>query len=274
MIGLGFGFDFGIGPAAVGDPDANLYADAVVAAGGTVTPSQRAALSTFVFAEKAASRWTTIKRLYLPIWNDAEANAIDLKTLVSGTFAGTVTRSAGYITGDGATGRFLSDMSPSAAGMTQATGLLGFLRTANVPGNQVPIGSTGLAGVDMITITDFGGIHYYDHTDFAGGRLGNAALGEATGIVTARAFSGSLTNRVRKTAGITHSGTKVNGAAGGVTTNAVAMMCRNYNGSFDVFSAGSYGAFFFGLGMSDADDEAFTLNLKTLWESLTGLALP
>jgi hypothetical protein len=34
------------------------------------------------------------------------------------------------------------------------------------------------------------------------------------------------------------------------------------------------GAYGFGLGLSDADSDGFTANLKTLWETCTNLVLP
>jgi hypothetical protein len=86
------------------DPDARAYIAAVETAGGTVSATQRTAVSDFYRAGKSAGWYSSIKRLYLPIWASAAPNAIDMIGLTSGTFIGTVTHAAGYAQGDGTTG--------------------------------------------------------------------------------------------------------------------------------------------------------------------------
>jgi hypothetical protein len=88
------------------DPDARAYIAAVETAGGTVSATQRTAVSDFYRAGKSAGWYSSIKRLYLPIWAAAAPNAIDMIGLTSGTFNGTVTHSAGYVQGNGSTGYF------------------------------------------------------------------------------------------------------------------------------------------------------------------------
>jgi hypothetical protein len=88
------------------DPDARAYIAAVETAGGTVSATQRTAVSDFYRAGKSAGWYSSIKRLYLPIWAAAAPNAICMTSLTSGTFNGTVTHGAGYVQGNGSTGYF------------------------------------------------------------------------------------------------------------------------------------------------------------------------
>jgi len=74
-------------------PEAS-YVAALRAAGATVTSTQQAAISTFISGEIAAGRWSKHKRLYFPIWGLAAANAICMKSLISGTFSGSVTHTS------------------------------------------------------------------------------------------------------------------------------------------------------------------------------------
>lgn len=254
---------------------ASRYAAAVRAAGGTVTAGQVAALRTFITGEKAAGRSELIKRLYLPIWGVPGANALDLITLIPGTFGGSgMTHSAGFIAGDGISNSFLSDASSLSAGLLSTSATLGFLRVTNVAINKTAMGTVAAGVTNPSRISESGGICYFDFTNFVGGRLVNDPLGDAEGIITARAFGGNLVSRVRRTAGISLSATGSNGASGATSSLQIAMTCQNNNGTIDARSQDSYGAFFFGLGMSDSDDAAFTSALKNLWESCTGLTLP
>jgi hypothetical protein len=88
------------------DPDAKGYIDAVVTAGATVSATQKKAINTFVKTGKSDGWYSSIKRMYLPIWASAAPNAIDMIGRTSGTFNGTVTHGAGYVQGDGSTGYF------------------------------------------------------------------------------------------------------------------------------------------------------------------------
>jgi hypothetical protein len=100
-------------------PEAS-YVAALRAAGATVTSTQQAALSSFISGEIAAGRWSKHKRLYFPIWGLAEANAICMKSLTSGTFSGGVLH-----TSDGVS------VSTSAAGNMNTNTNLGDLGITN-----------------------------------------------------------------------------------------------------------------------------------------------
>jgi len=114
-LGLRMGLNSRQGGGSALDPDARLYIAAVEA----VLPSNNIAtalpnasnpkriISDFIKAEKAASRWTLHKRIYLPIYANAAASAVDIVSQTSGEFTlSGVTHAAGYVQGDGTSGYF------------------------------------------------------------------------------------------------------------------------------------------------------------------------
>jgi hypothetical protein len=254
-------------------PETAAYFVTLAAAGVFATTRQRLAVNTFILGEKAAGRWTAIKRLYLPVWASAMGNAIDLITRTSGTWVGSVNHAAGYVQGDGSTGYLNTGLSPSAAGMTATSAMIGALRTT-ATGTGTLIGSMGPAVTLPVRSTEAGGSHYFDFTNFVGGRLVNANLDAVPGILTCRAFGTALTTRARDSTGIVSSATATAGALDAINTSAIFVLGENNDGALANPCADRVGAAFFGLGMSDSDDAAFSLNLRTLWETLTGQQLP
>ena len=256
------------------DPDAQAIISAVgTASGVSVTTAQKKAIQAFIRAEKVANRWTKLKRFYLPIWSNAAANAVDWITRTSGTWVGSVNHEAGYVQGDGSTGYLNTGLSPTAAGMSATSALLGALRTEAF-GSGTLIGSMGPSVTLPVRSTEAGGSHYFDFTNFVGGRLTNADLDAVPGIITCRALGSALTSRARNSTGIVASTTATAGAMSGVNSNAIYVLGENNNGTLANPCSDRVGAAFFGTGMTDTDDAAFTLNLKTLWETLTGQQLP
>ena len=260
------------------DPDAKAYIDDIVAAGATVSGAQKKAISEFYVTGKDEGWYDQIKRMYLPIWAVANANAIDLITTNSGTFAGTVTHSAGYITGNGSTGRMAMDTSPDALGIADGDASISCLVYAAAAGStfRVVIGvtqtspvkrnfrisrntiagattSAGEIGVSINATSDttFGGIY---------------VVGETT--TTSRFF------RVRRTAGVTSLGTNTNSSTGGFPTINANLMAANNNGSMANFSADSIGAAHIGLEFTTTQADQYSAALKTMWETCTGLTLP
>jgi hypothetical protein len=257
------------------DPDAQAYIDAVVAVGATVSGAQKKAISEFYATGKDEGWYANIKRLYLPIWAIASPNAIDLITTNSGTFAGTVTHSAGYITGNGSNARMAMDTSPDALSIVDgdasiscliyAAGagssfraVIGVTQTAKksfrISRNTIAGATTsaGSLGVDMnATDTTFGGIY---------------VAGETT--TTNRFF------RVRKTAGVTSLATNTSSSTGGYPTINAQIMAANNNSSFANFSNDSIGAAHIGLEFTTTQADQYSAALKTMWETCTGLTLP
>ena len=254
------------------DSDAKAYIDAVVAGGGTVSGTQRNAINTFYKTGKTDGWYSSIKRLYLPIWAVAAPNAIDMVARTSGTFAGTVTHAAGYVQGNGSTGKFTSDTNGNAVGMTSSTGGMGALCLLAPTG----VGFAAMGG--MPGATDALQLYHNAGTiqcsvagspplaTFSGTRATN------TGIwVSSRVSTTSLSLYRRTTSGFSTPATNTTSVAGNtVSTSNITFMSQISS----IYSDGRFGAFFFNLGMTAQQATDFTLALKNLWESATGLTLP
>jgi hypothetical protein len=94
------------------DPDARAYIAAVETAGGTVSATQRTAVSDFYRAGKSAGWYSSIKRLYLPIWAAAAPNAICMTRADQRHVQRHGDSWRGYVQGDGSTGYFDTGGSP------------------------------------------------------------------------------------------------------------------------------------------------------------------
>jgi hypothetical protein len=278
-LGLGLGLALSSGIRRL-DPDAAAYIAAVEAAGGTVTATQSGAINAFIIAEKAASRWTSHKRMYLPIWAVAAANAIDMITRTSGTFVGGMTHTAGYVTTDGTTGHFLSDVSPSGAGCTlDGTGVfalttgasaLNLINTQRYFGAQASSNSTRLFLAGSHNSARFASIGMNNtlfFTDFsAGDQRGVQFLGRNT----------SLSRFVLLRASSLLSNSQLSLSSAINSTTPMCWLAGNNNGAISGYAPNTarLGAAGMTDGMSQATAEAFTLQLKALWETCTGQTLP
>jgi hypothetical protein len=256
------------------DPDAKGYINSVVAAGGTVSGTQRAAINTFYKTGKADGWYSSLKRVYLPIWGVAAPNAIDMIARGSGTFTGTVTHGAGYVQSNGTTGYFRTGTAFSTEGLSAADGyIFGLHYTANTTNPAVCIGSGN-------TNT----CYYFMTTTTATARWCNSASGSSiattrTGIFSFSRKSGVRTFWRRATSGRTVLVTSTDADAGTISASPVLAMANNgtdvaatFNPQF--YDDGQKGAYGFGLGLTNAQDLSFTASLKTLWETCTGLTLP
>ena len=251
------------------DSNAKAYIDAVIASGVSVTGSQKTAISSFVTSEKIANRWNSHKQIYFPIWASASANAICMKTLGVGTFVNSPTMSAGYVQGNGSTQVFSMAAAPSTLGLTtSAAGAWALIKLAD----------SRTTSVDYIASTTGGGLRLRkiasDIFDF---RLGtnNVQVGLANalqnGVLHSTVFGGNLFHHRRNSSGITQLANTAFTSAGTVPTSPCKAM------GFDIninASDAQFGGFGLNAGFSASDVVSFTLNLKNLWETCTGLSLP
>lgn len=255
------------------DPDAKGYIEAVVAAGATVTLTQRTAINNFVKGEKAGSRWTLLKRIYLPIWAAAAPNAICMTSLTSGTFNGTVTHAAGYAKGNGTTGYFDTGVGAVALGCsTGNASLFALVKSYTDVSEQGLIGAVtgGLASGNQIRLqsTNFNFVHPT--------LLGNVSIAASTGGIHVGCAT-STSNRYslrRGSSGVTSAVQTTTEITSLLSINIYAM-CRNLGtASPNSFSSAEMGAYGAGLSLSTQQATDFSLALKNLWETCTGLTLP
>lgn len=259
------------------DPDAKAYIAAVVAAGGTVNNTQKNAINTFYKTGKSDGWYSSLKRLYLPIWTIAAPNAICMTSLTSGTFIGNVTHGAGYVQGDGTTGYFSLNVSLGTIGLTASSGyMFSLVAQASTLGFRGLIGrSSGTSTVATLLSSNASQIFRYNNAS-TGAVTGVSA---GTGIISASREGGvrAIYRRITasRSALISTAGADAgNPATGG---NVFALGLNTNAGTGDTLSDANNalcGAYGIGLGITNAQDTAFTLALKNLWETTTGLTLP
>jgi hypothetical protein len=261
------------------DPDAKSYINAVVATGATVTQTQKNAINAFIESEKAASRYSSIKRLYLPIWGAAAANAIDMITRASGTFVNSPTHGSGFVKGNGTTSYFTINASPASAGFTTTNGRIFSL----VKTSDSRIDARVYIGAGDSDATGSGDCRVYQSAAVSVsaliGRVPATPVASVTvvarnGIFVAnRNSSQGLILHRRITSGVTRSSAAT--ATGAVASQNFIAMGIQYSATRTFFSDAELGVYGIGTGLSsDAEVDAFSLNLKTLWETCTGLTLP
>ena len=265
------------------DPDALLYIAAVETALGTpiatalpsATSNPKRIISDFIKAEKAASRWTLHKRIYLPIYANAAASAIDMVGRNVGTFtASGVTHAAGYVQGNGTSGYFDFITAQSEIGESPNATHRGFLSLIGPSSSTtVHIGAQGPTGSETYQVGSVSGTTAISQH---GSISANAPLLAANqnGIFIASKTSNLAIFFRRSAAGSSvissTSGTNINN----LSARSYYAMARNSVGVASLFSSAQYGSWFCGNGLTESESIGFSANLKTLWESLTGLILP
>ena len=260
------------------DPDVAGYINAISATGATVTATQQSAINAFITTGKTEGWYSLIKRFYLPIWQVAGANAICMVSLTNLTFNGGITHGAGFIQGDGYSGYVDTNTTPSSIGLTKDSYYCGFLRIFNSESDAFDFGINFGAGIFLYQ-SDW----HYDsdlEQNFYYGEymriVGNTFINYQS-PVTLLSIGGTTSSRFLKDRTSSGVVTKATDSKTNITeiTNAnLYLMAANFNNIPVVRTNSRYGAFFFGTAMSDAQDTAFTLALKNLWETTTGLTIP
>jgi len=174
------------------------------------------------------------------------------------------------VQGDKTSGYFDFNISPSSAGLTSTSGMIGFLSKQTRTAGATADTSIGCENSTSQRSRISGTLNADFYTN-----LNRASLVSGiVGIITASRTSSSLVE-LRKRSFNSVVGSENTGiSAGTVPTVNMFAMANNSNGTATGFCDAQYGAFFMGLGLDAANADAFTSNLKTLWESLTGLTLP
>ena len=262
------------------DPFAAIYIRAVENAGATVTTQQRNAISSFFKSGKSDGWLSSMRRVYLPIWGVAAANAIDLISRNSGTFVGGVTHGSGFVQSNGTTGYFNSNVSAQSLGVTASLGTYFAL---------VQQADTNTDSRCMMGTTNATSFNAIEHQNTTQARIffGNGVSGQ--GIIVSSAFAnrasqvgiftGSYDGTTRNFRLRRSSGTTSLNSVAGMPYNApdnanIPVMCLLSGGAFVRFHNGRLGAYGVSLTSDISGVDALTLSLKTLWETCTGLSLP
>jgi hypothetical protein len=256
------------------DADAAAYIAAVVAAGATVTANQRAYINAFYVTGKRDGWYSSIKRLYLPIWQTELPNAVDMISLATGTFVGTVTHGAGFVKSDVSTGYMNANVGLTTLGLSlNSYHYAGLYKESSSQSNSYLFGSASGSNQNRLFVSSA-----TMNADLSSASLGRAsgtvASGNRLGIFT---FSGNASNRFlkqRKTSGVTTLGTTTTTITAAPNNENVAFLARNNAGTIDGFCGEEIGAFSLGLELTDTQDSNYSLALKILWENCTNLVLP
>lgn len=267
----------------VPDPDAMLYvADVESALATTIETALPSAanpkriISDFFKAEKAAGRWSLFKQFHLPIYNNAAANAIDLVARYVGEFVGvgSVTHAAGYVQSNGTSGYFDFKNTPAELGLSMSDAYqFALAKTAFAPTNSRVIGARNAVGQDF-------NLTAADTLLFRAGMMSNSSglitssSNAMTGILTASRKSGARFVARRSSTGYNALGSITDADVGLTPTVDIYAMAGNVVGTAGSFTTNQWGAYGVGLGLTTTQNEGFTLNLKNLYEGLTGIALP
>jgi hypothetical protein len=259
---------------SIQDPETQQFILARKVAGEDPTLAQQQAVQTFIVAEKAAGRWTKMRRLFFPVSGIEAANTVDMvKGFNSATynFTDAFIHAPGYMLGNGLNSVFQVNASAFALGLTPTSGSLGVLLVA--ASNSYPCfhisGSTG-GTVDLYDWGNSGFGILMDYTGQAGSRLNNLAATHRPGILSGNVVGPLQYSRVRGVQGITAEFEKVFTADGAIPGTNMEMCAKSGVAS----SGAAYGAMWVGLGMTKAEDAGFTQNLQTLWTTYTGIPFP
>ena len=278
-LGLRMGLNSRQGGGGALDPDARLYIAAVETALGTpiatalpsATSNPKRILSDFIKAEKAASRWSLHKRIYLPIYNNAAASAIDMVSRLPGTFqglSGSVTHAAGYVQGDGVSGYFGFGVNASTVGLTiNDHSEFTIIKQANTASAYSAIIANGSAtagvsaAIQMLSNAS-------KNIEFFGASTVVGPLAVGTGI-----FMGSRTGVTSQSIYGRSGGSfsKVDGTAStaGNTLSTANFEAMRRGAVSPLYSTAQLGGYGLSLGMSEANASAYISNLETLYEGLT-----
>jgi len=270
-------------PFTRSDPDAQAYIDAVKAAGGAVTATQESAINEFFIIGKADGWYSSLKRIYLPIWAAAAPNAVDMVTRASGTFTVSgVTHSAGHVAGDGSTGYFDTNARFDTLGLTVSSGYLFALIYSGTLASLAQVIGAGTAAAGKQTV-----LGQAATVSPARARLRYSGAGTAsvevntpvTGIISGSRTTGNRSIYRRISTGTSTLISTDGGDSGTLPESNVYALAQNNNDSIGgsdpaAFSDVQLGSYGFGMGLSSTQNNAFTLALKNLWETCTGLTIP
>jgi hypothetical protein len=201
-----------------------------------------------------------------------------MTSLISGTFVGGVTHTAGYVTTDGTTGYFSFDSAPASLGLTTSSGSIYCLVTATaaINGANTLMAVQDSSNSSRLWLTS-GGSNIRSVRVFAASGNSYAETDSRSVIVATRTTTTTNSAYKRTSSGFTTTLNEVTATSPAVgTVQTMAVMASNINGSVSSFSAATarFGAYGIGLGLTAAQAESFSLALKNLWETSTGLTLP
>jgi len=254
------------------------YISAVEAAGASVTQTQKTAIDAFFKKGKSEGWLSPMRRVFLPIWGTALPSAIDMCSGASGTFIGTPTYGTSTVS-FASSAYFNTGTSFSAQGLTASSGYIFTLVTAWTGVLNAISGSGSGGNITALYRSDANNLRlrYSGFTESSGQitATGNAGT---LGVISGSRQGGDRKIYRRSNTGRSQVATLTAGNFGAPQASNVLFSAINLidsaGGSAPSTMVSTLGPFGFGLGLTDAQDSAFTLAIKTLWETCTGATLP
>jgi hypothetical protein len=252
------------------DPDANAYIVSLLAAGATVDTPQKNAINTFVSGEKTAGRWDKMKRLYLPVWESPVANAICMKSLTSGTFVGSVIHQAKGVVANDDGSYMNTNVSIPELGIANSYHYAALL----------PLGFNDNYDAIFGVIPD---LYFFanDNNYIAKIEQVEISLSDAFpsganyGILSLGGNGDIRYLKNRDSSGVSSFVNQQDFEPSSYPSNQKIFLLGRNDGNGGVNASGSFvGAFSMASELTTSEDTAYTLALKTLWETVTGFTIP
>ena len=150
----------GFDKAGFGDPDALAFFARVTAAGGSLTATEKSAVTTLVTTMKANSIWTPMKAIYPMVGASAAACAQNLKSSsFTGTFSSGWTFASTGVTPNGTSAYFDTTLIPNTS-LTLTSGHMSFYSRTNNNTGIYDMG-TGDGSVQQNLITRYSDDKFY-----------------------------------------------------------------------------------------------------------------
>ena len=283
-LGIGLGVQYGSAAGALSqlNPIAVARINAIYAAGGACPVGQATAtslLSDFINAEQSSGRWSQHRRIYIPGFGNAAANAIDIVGGTSGQFSASgITHGLGFAQGNGSSGFFDMLVTPVAAGLAPGNACYWahVLQAGSGTGFRTIHGTTQ-TGSRALTAARNAGSTIFGMGDTSG-TAANLIVTDADGrgiYIASETATNSRFLRVRRSSGIALSttGTTVPTNPTFATVNQ-RVFCWNNNNSNSGFTDAQLSGYGLSLALSTAAADDFTANYRTLWQGLFQLSLP
>jgi hypothetical protein len=243
-------------PVLEGDPDANMFFNRVIAAGGTLSATEKIATNQLVLDMKINGIWSSMKAIYPMVGASAAACAQNLKSSsFTGTFSSGWTFASTGITPNGTSAYMNTNFLTN--NLSQNNNAIGFYSRTNIIASQTEIGITaGIPGTINM------GANYLNAGAFA--RNFNSLYGGFTNTDTRGFYTNcrilSTENKMYKNGSVL--GTILANSETPNSTINIALGGEMQSGNTSVFQFSSKElAFAF---LSDGLDETQNINLYTI----------
>ena len=249
---------------------AQAVIDEIELQGGAPTDEEKDAIDQF-FTDIGVGGLALLKRLFVPVWADANANAVDWVSpgTNSGTWNGGVTHAAGYAQSNGTTGYLDFNVSPAGAGLALDDGCIFYYSGSNSGSNSaVDMGAIG-PGVNSERF----GVYcwdtstaYFDYSNNSGGRI-SGSNSNRSGL-----FMGNRLGTSRRLVRKTSAGTTVIASATSAdsgTIPSVNLYGMRFNYTTPNYASREHGMFGLALGHSVAEESRLLDSSYTMLDSFT-----